>query len=58
MTHRWGCSLCPEEGDGGAEGALEHLRLVHPEVYGDGPERWPDGSLVVSDDTLEPEEFL
>jgi len=24
---------------------------MHPAEYGDGPERWPDGSLVVVDKT-------
>jgi hypothetical protein len=30
---------------------LEHLRLMHPDDYGDGPERWPDGGPVVIDQT-------
>lgn len=34
---------------------LNHLRLMHPE-YGE-PERWSDGSLVLHDDTLTPEDF-
>jgi hypothetical protein len=49
------CHLCHAEVAGG-EG-LEHLRLMHPDRYGDGPQRWPDGSLVVLDATLEPGEF-
>ncbi len=28
---------------------LDHLRLLHPDDYGDGPQRWPDGGLVVID---------
>jgi hypothetical protein len=32
-------------------------QLMHPDRYGDGPQRWPDGSLVVLDATLEPGEF-
>ncbi len=60
------CGLCPPgnyipEGDegiyGGIERVLKHLQEVHPEVYGDGPERWPDGRVVVTDTTLEPKDF-
>ena len=36
---------------------VEHLRVFHPEEYGDGPERWPDGAVVLHDETLTPEEF-
>lgn len=39
------------------ERLLDHLRLMHPTEYGDGPERWPDGEPVVEDTTLEPENF-
>jgi hypothetical protein len=35
----------------------DHLRVMHPDVYGDGPERWPDGAIVIDDTTLEPEDF-
>jgi hypothetical protein len=28
---------------------LDHLRVLHPDDYGDGPLRWPDGALVVVD---------
>lgn len=49
------CELCGEQPDD-AE-LLDHLRVMHPTEYGDGPERWPDGSLVVYDDTLMPGEF-
>lgn len=38
------------------EATLEHVRLFHPEEYGDGPNRWPDGSLVYIEDFV-PEEF-
>jgi hypothetical protein len=44
----WTCNLCGEQHDN----ILEHLRLVHPDVYGDGPVRWPDGEIVVIDETL------
>lgn len=36
---------------------LDHLRIVHPDVWGDGPVRWPDGRIVVLDATLEPGDF-
>lgn len=36
---------------------VDHIRLMHPDVYGDGPQRWPDGSVVVVDCALEPGEF-
>jgi hypothetical protein len=36
---------------------LDHLRVVHPDVWEDGPKRWPDGRIVVFDPTLEPGEF-
>lgn len=50
------CLLCqPPEVVGPA--ILEHLRLFHPDAYGDGPQRWPDGRLVVVDQTLDPADF-
>jgi hypothetical protein len=36
---------------------LEHLRRFHPEVYGTGPDRWPDGGLVVYDQTIQPQDL-
>lgn len=36
---------------------LDHIRVLHPEQYGDGPQRWPDGGLVIVDDSLTPDEF-
>lgn len=33
---------------------LDHLRLFHPDQYGDGPECWPDGSFVI---TVSPEDM-
>lgn len=52
------CHLCPD-GDNQLPdaGMLDHLRVLHPDAYGDGPQRWPDGSLVVLDCTLEPWDF-
>lgn len=45
------CALCGETfppGHGPQE-ILDHLRRFHPTEYGDGPEHWPDGGLVVVD---------
>lgn len=56
------CNLCPEvvEFTGNMtadmEAVIEHIRIVHPEHYGTGPERWPDGSLVYTEDFI-PDEF-
>lgn len=35
----------------------EHLRVMHPAEWGDGPARWPDGEPVIHDMTLEPDDF-
>jgi hypothetical protein len=52
------CHVCPPDAEKVAdEEMVNHLRLLHPELYGDGPERWPDGSVVVYDQTLEPGDF-
>lgn len=54
------CNLCHDEwpdAEGGLESVLDHLRVMHPgEEVGD-IERWPDGSVVIYDDTLQPEDF-
>jgi hypothetical protein len=52
------CNVCPP-GDNSVPDveALDHLRVFHPDVYGDGPEVWPDGLVVVYDMTLEPIDF-
>lgn len=51
------CHLCPPDDDQiDAEDALDHIRVMHPEVWEDGPARWPDGSLVVVDCAPEPRE--
>jgi hypothetical protein len=49
------CNLCP--GPVETVHLLDHIRNLHPEQYGDGPERWPDGGLVVVDTTLTPDDF-
>jgi hypothetical protein len=50
------CLLCQPPEIIGA-GILDHLRLFHPDQYGDGPECWPDGGFVVEDVTLTPDDF-
>lgn len=48
MTANTGhCNVCDEPVP--SDELLDHLRVVHPEQYGDGPERWPDGGLVIHD---------
>ncbi len=49
------CQLCPETMP--ATKAMDHLRVMHPDAYGDGPVTWPDGQPVIIDMTLEPHEF-
>ena len=51
------CELCEEPVPGGLVKLIDHLRVLHPEEYGDGPERWPDGGIVVLDESLTPDEF-
>lgn len=53
------CNLCQDEwpdAEGGLESFFDHLRVMHPDEH-EEPERWPDGQLVVLDDTLAPEDF-
>lgn len=56
---KWSCGLgCPDEIEfQNLEEVTDHLRLLHPEHYGDGPERWPDGQIVVYDTTLDSQDF-
>ena len=54
---RPGCHICPDDVPRSPLEILDHFRIVHPEIYGDGPERWPDGGLVIEDDTLTPDDF-
>lgn len=52
------CHLCPSDNNRIPDGqGMEHLRLMHPTEYGDGPDRWPDGEMVSVDRTLEPDDF-
>lgn len=49
------CHICHDQVP--SLGLLDHLRVHHPDQFGDGPQTWPDGSLVVVDTTLEPGDF-
>lgn len=51
------CELCKEWIEWETlEDAADHMRLYHPDEVGE-PERWPDGSLVVVDESLTPDDF-
>lgn len=49
------CEVCWEEVPD--VDILDHLRVMHPDDYGYGPDVWPDGKPVVLDLTLMPEDF-
>lgn len=49
------CHRCNEHPDDCE--ILEHMRVMHPDDYGDGPTTWPDGGLFIVDETLEPSDF-
>lgn len=50
------CHLCEPAADVPTFDLLNHLRVVHPDWY-EPPECWPDGSVVILDETLAPEDF-
>ena len=47
------CQICGEK----EQNLIAHIQNMHPDAYGDGFLEWPDGSPVVIDMTLEPEDF-
>lgn len=52
-----GCNLCPPGAPQVPDAELvDHVRLLHPDAWGDGPQLWPDGTPVVHVE-LEPEDF-
>lgn len=54
------CLLCQPHAAMAAPAILDHLRLMHPDAYGDGFVHWlhwPDGVMVVIDETLQPSDF-
>jgi hypothetical protein len=54
---RPGCAICPDSEHRTPAQILDHFRVMHPGIYGDGPDRWPDGSLVIVDESLSPDDF-
>lgn len=52
-----GCKVCPDTIPRSLPELIDHIRVIHPDLYGDGPDRWPDGGLVIEDDTLTPDDF-
>ena len=51
------CHLCPpDDQDVPDEMIADHVRVLHAATFGD-VERWPDGSPVVYDATLNPDDF-
>ena len=51
-----GCHLCHDGVPRSLQDAIDHIRVLHPDVYSP-PERWSDGGLVVTDETLCPGDF-
>lgn len=56
--HLPGCRLCGDSEPRSPQQILDHFRVVHPDVYGDGPERWPDGALVVEFEPSTPADII
>lgn len=50
------CTICMRMYPGGIAAGIEHLKHRHPEEY-DTVLKWPDGTPVVVDETLQPEDF-
>lgn len=64
-TRTFFCGLCDETVEHeahqdsvyeGISAAVEHFRVFHPDAY-EQMQRWPDGSPVVVDDSLSPDDF-
>lgn len=51
------CTVCAEQPYIPDAEIADHLRLLHPDEYGDGPDWWPDGTPVIYDMTVEPHEW-
>jgi hypothetical protein len=48
----WTCLLCGgDEVQGGVDGILEHLRVIHPGTF-EQIQRWPDGGVVIYDELV------
>lgn len=48
------CNVCGE--DVPSAELLDRLRVMHPDHYGDGPERWPDGGIVIYEPDAQPDD--
>lgn len=48
------CQLCGDQVP--LDRAEDHVRVFHPDDY-KPLQRWPDGTPVIIDDTLEPKDF-
>jgi hypothetical protein len=53
---RMSCQLCQPAAMVGPA-ILDHIRVLHPDAWAEGLERWPDGAMVVLDPTLQPADF-
>jgi hypothetical protein len=42
------CHVCEEPVT--THDLLGHLRVMHPDEYGDGPITWPDGGVLIEED--------
>jgi hypothetical protein len=52
------CYSCPPDDNVVPDGDMvDHLRLMHPDEWGDGLQEWPDGEPVIVDHTLKPDDF-
>lgn len=45
------CEVCPDRPYVEDGKLADHARLLHPDLYGDGLDVWPDGAVVVVDET-------
>ncbi len=53
------CRICGQRFEEGTSHLLlPHLRDEHPDEWGDGPMTWPDGEIVIVDETLTPDDFV
>lgn len=48
------CNVCEE--DVPSHDLMGHIRVMHPDLY-EEPLTWPDGSYVIIDESLEPQDF-
>jgi hypothetical protein len=51
------CFVCPTHREIPEVALLDHLREMHPEIWGTGPKRWTNGDVIVFDAALVPGDF-